>query len=679
MEYKQNSAVFRWVALTLAVCLLILARPTLAMILPTPADSAADAPAGNTVRVFLLAGQSNMEGNNTTIPRLEELICHANSDFSLDGVTCGSTDIEISLLTERFLNTDQPLNDYYAAESVDPNHPVVVKLGSFLCAAGKLALPGEDCNTLSFDLTDRLFATISGYYYHTGNQQYQYGYDAFKEMSAAMGVSDVYTDGHLTADLLAERSDVTVLQFKGILAADGTLSLSQRSGLLSTGFGAGTSNYGPELMFGHYMGDLSDDDILLLKVVQGGTDLRVDWKTPCSTANTGNNFTAEELAQDSLYDVLIAKAIEIQDPDKLAQYFPQYAGKTAQIAGFVWFQGWNDGLDSLNQTNYETNLRCLLNDLRSDLGMPNLPVVIAQSHVGEPDNPVQVAQAEVAADFDHTELAITDDLSGYYHFDNAAHLVIGQRMAASMTTLLAYGRVDFKDFSILAQYWRQDEPSVDIAPLPSGDGKVDFKDVSLLAENWLTAWRISPLPARASNPNPYNGATNVDPNADLSWAAGVDAASHDVYFGTSSAGTFIGNQTATTFDPCTMAPSTTYYWRIDEVNPWGTTTGTVWSFTTMGLEASNPHPYNGATNVDLNADLSWTAGYRATSHDVYFGTNPAPGPGEFQRNQTETTTFDPGPMTIRTTYYWRIDEVNAWGKTTGTVWSFTTEWGPPPL
>ncbi|MHC4744945.1 MAG: sialate O-acetylesterase, partial [Planctomycetota bacterium] len=176
-------------------------------------------------------------------------------------------------------------------------------------------------------------------------------------------------------------------------------------------------------------------------VVQGGTDLRVDWKTPCSTANTGNNLTPEELAQDSLYDALIAKAMEIQDPDTLAQYFPQYAGKTAQVVGFVWFQGWNDGLNPLNQTNYKTNMTCLLNDLRSDLGQSSLPVVIAQSHVGEPDNLVQVGQAEVAAEFDNTELAVTDDLSGYYHYDNAAQLVIGQRMANAMTSLLVFDAV----------------------------------------------------------------------------------------------------------------------------------------------------------------------------------------------------------------------------------------------
>ncbi len=399
-------------------------------------SSGSEAWAGNTVRVFLMAGQSNMEGNNTGIPGLEKLICHANSGFTLEGMTCGATDVETSQLIELFLDIEQPLDDYYYAQSLDPNHPVVAKLGSFLCTAGKLALPGEDCGSLNFDLTDRLFATISSWHYNAGTQQFGYGYDAFREMSAAMGISEIQADGNLTADLLAERSDVTVLQFQGRLAADGTLSLSERSGLLSPGFGAKNNMYGPELMFGHYMGDLLDEDALLLKVVQGGTDLRVDWKTPCSSANTGNNFTAEELAQDSLYDALVAKAIEIQDADTLAQYFPQYAGKTAQIVGFVWFQGWNDGGNPVNEANYETNLTCLLSDLRIDLIQPNLPVVIAQTHRGEPGDPVQLAQAQVAAAFDRAELAITDDLSGYFHFDSAAHLVIGQRMAAKMISLL---------------------------------------------------------------------------------------------------------------------------------------------------------------------------------------------------------------------------------------------------
>ncbi len=91
-----------------------------------------------------------------------------------------------------------------------------------------------------------------------------------------------------------------------------------------------------------------------------------------------------------------------------------------------------------------------------------------------------------------------------------------------------------------------------------------------------------PPPGQASNPNPADGARWVSPYANLSWTAGSNAVSHDVYFGTTSPGTFRGNQTATTFDPGTMAYGATYYWRIDEVNPSGTTTGTVWSFITTG-------------------------------------------------------------------------------------------------
>jgi len=185
-------------------------------------------------------------------------------------------------------------------------------------------------------------------------------------------------------------------------------------------------------------------------------------------------------------------------------------------------------------------------------------------------------------------------------------------------------------------------------------------------------------PGQASNPSPADTATNVSINADLSWTAGSGADSHDVYFGTSSPGAFQGNQTAATFDTGSMSNDTTYYWRIDEVNTAGTTTGVVWNFTTIVAvpgQASNPSPADSATDVSIDADLSWTASSGATSHDVYFGTTS---PGTFQGNQTETT-YDPGTMANDTTYYWRIDEVNAAGTTTGVVWSFTTESAPLAL
>ena len=93
---------------------------------------------------------------------------------------------------------------------------------------------------------------------------------------------------------------------------------------------------------------------------------------------------------------------------------------------------------------------------------------------------------------------------------------------------------------------------------------------------------------QASDPNPVDGETNVSITADLSWTASPYATSHDVYFGTSSPPPFVCNQIDTAFDPGTMAYETKYYWRIDEVSKWGTTTGELWSFTT--IESTPPPP-----------------------------------------------------------------------------------------
>jgi hypothetical protein len=97
-------------------------------------------------------------------------------------------------------------------------------------------------------------------------------------------------------------------------------------------------------------------------------------------------------------------------------------------------------------------------------------------------------------------------------------------------------------------------------------------------------------PGEATNPTPTDGQTRVNNRSViLSWIAGADADSHDVYLGTDyhlvltadqGYDEFLGNQTQTTYDPPTLEKKTTYYWRIDEVNSYGTTVGVVWSFTT---------------------------------------------------------------------------------------------------
>jgi hypothetical protein len=90
------------------------------------------------------------------------------------------------------------------------------------------------------------------------------------------------------------------------------------------------------------------------------------------------------------------------------------------------------------------------------------------------------------------------------------------------------------------------------------------------------------------------------------------------------------------------------------------------------VRAWDPSPPHGTMGVTTPL-LEWTAGDTAASHDVYFGTNPEPGPDELIGRQPFTRYFHVPDLKPETTYYWRIDEVEANGTTihTGDVWSFT--------
>jgi len=112
---------------------------------------------------------------------------------------------------------------------------------------------------------------------------------------------------------------------------------------------------------------------------------------------------------------------------------------------------------------------------------------------------------------------------------------------------------------------------------------------------------------------------------------------------------------------------------------------TITAGTPNPAKAREPNPGNGATGIALQQVLSWTAGDGALSHDVYFGTSFSqvssatdpdilPGRG----NQSETT-YSPADFTdYSTTYYWRIDEVNASETVEGDVWSYSTTHAPIP-
>lgn len=138
---------------------------------------------------------------------------------------------------------------------------------------------------------------------------------------------------------------------------------------ITVGQGANSNLIGPELMFAHQLDEYYDDPVVIIKTAWGGKSLAEDFRPPSAGGTTGE-----------FYNSMIEIVNEVTQ--NLNTEFPEIGVSDFELTGFAWFQGWNDGAsdDFLNE--YESNLYHLVNDVRSDLDSPDLPVVIANSGHG---------------------------------------------------------------------------------------------------------------------------------------------------------------------------------------------------------------------------------------------------------------------------------------------------------
>jgi len=133
------------------------------------------------------------------------------------------------------------------------------------------------------------------------------------------------------------------------------------------------------------------------------------------------------------------------------------------------------------------------------------------------------------------------------------------------------------------------------------------------------------------------------------------------------------------------APNTTYYWSVDTSNCAGSSTGTIFSFTTAAcsettapIAVTTPGPENGATGVTLdNSDpaaanalaFTWVENTPGLSYDLVLSTDPL-------LTNASTFAFENGEIIIglseNTTYFWQIIAHNCFGSTSSSTWSFTT-------
>ena len=188
---------------------------------------------------------------------------------------------------------------------------------------------------------------------------------------------------------------------------------------LSVGCGASANSIGPELGFGHIIGNHHDEPVLILKASQGNRSLAWDFLPPGSERfeHEGKVYAGYKDSPASWdkgtepkpinwyagkqYDDCFQTAHKVLD-DFDAE-FPQFKGRGYEIAGFVWWQGHKDQGNAVHADRYEENLVHLIRTLRKEFKSPHAPFVIATIGFGGWEmsgNALTVANAQLAVSGD---------------------------------------------------------------------------------------------------------------------------------------------------------------------------------------------------------------------------------------------------------------------------------------
>ncbi len=184
-----------------------------------------------------------------------------------------------------------------------------------------------------------------------------------------------------------------------IVRDDVFIKYLNRKGGLTLGYGS-RDRTGVELEFGTVLGEHFEEPVLLIKTAWGGHSLVKLFRSPSAKLPSEEKLNAElEQAKQRIEKqneknnkkVPLPTMADIKNPygesyrnmlkevkDTFANYetlFPELKGKKLEVAGFVWFQGWNDQYNGA-ETEYAANMGHFIRDVRKDLDAPRMPFVI---------------------------------------------------------------------------------------------------------------------------------------------------------------------------------------------------------------------------------------------------------------------------------------------------------------
>ncbi|MFT4680020.1 MAG: hypothetical protein ACI9CU_001556 [Polaribacter sp.] len=397
--------------------------------------------AQSTVRVFVLAGQSNMQGQGKIYLGSTGAIGDILATFT---PSCIEPDAETCDYTFNMLDG---YGDGWNGWTYD------FVQGGVVVATETLpnGLEGTAIVTLEDGISCDVVVNNAGAY---GAEISWTLTNQFGDIEASMtGQNESYPSPNTLLNVIENDTD----NLWSMLETDGEWSVMDNAYLyfengdgdlirdkVSIAQGANPDMIGPELMFAHQMDEYYEDPVLIIKAAWGGLSLAEDFRPPSAGGVTGASYL---------------EMIEMVEyvTENIATEFSEIGMSEFELAGFAWFQGWNDGgsEDFLNE--YESNMNHLVNDVRDDLDTPDLPFVIAssgqggyESHGGwmqDMQEIVSVAQENVGCDdivyggtvgFVNTKPFYMDvsespeDAGYHYHHNALSFLNIGKSIGDEM-------------------------------------------------------------------------------------------------------------------------------------------------------------------------------------------------------------------------------------------------------
>lgn len=500
---RQRASVTLCLQLVTAIAVLVFpaAAKEIPVQLPDPDDKTPDT--GKPVKVFILAGQSNMVG----MGNISGAKCRYNAIYLTPDPAAPAGPMSI------YKVGDYKINSHGIYVSADPKAKsgalASIYKGAYDPAADYEQAKPAKKETIALGLVQNTLPTVAGphtvvvrgfvdvpesgkYTLNPGYGESSYnmteldGWEVYRRNPGGQAVKQeitleagkrypvkiIYFKGGSTAfwmsrvDLLG-KGDLEIVtrrdkKFQHLIDDKGEWTvrndvyfyeaeLSFSGGWLTVPARAGKNTIGPEVQFGHIMGHAHDELVLVIKTSNGNRSLGFDYRPPSSGRTQPDNEW-----EGKSYRLMIEGVRKtLNDIERI---IPDYKGQGYEIAGFVWWQGHKDSFTPQLIDEYEKNLVNLINDVRKEFNVPNMPAVVAtvgfgghnmadkflkildaQMAVGDPKKHPEFAGSVASVDIRDFWRRVDDSpMNQDYHYNRNAetYMLVGDALGRAMVRLL---------------------------------------------------------------------------------------------------------------------------------------------------------------------------------------------------------------------------------------------------